>query len=362
MGKKLAILFLALTLLAGLATGYVVGGLQAYARYAQSNLSNQQHCGGQAPVRICVSTPPALFSAFYPAYVTTQTPLAHIDYSSGSPLTLAVSVDIAGFTQVQTHTVNATPDMQSIATTPPMLISALRKLTADYNTSLHVRVTDMQGRSYYVNDSPLLLHSRWLMQWTAANRLKIAAWVTPDDPLIAELIARARSHLQLQPPPAPDAMIGYSKASHQQVADQVDAIFDALRIDYKMHYVQASVPYNGPGDSGVATQNIKLPAEVLQQRSGMCIELTALLAAAVESIGLHSAIVIIPGHAFLGVAVTPDSQHFEYWDAVEVNNNVAGASANISTDAIYQQNVKQSTIVDRVVISDARRAGINAML
>jgi len=157
-------------------------------------------------------------------------------------------------------------------------------------------------------------------------------------------------------------MIGYDEATRKQVADQVDAIFDALRIDYQIQYVQASVPYGGLGDSNADTQNIKLPAEVLQQHSGMCVELTVLLASAVESIGLHAEIVIIPGHAFLGVSVTPDAQHFQYWDAVLVNNDVAGTSANVFTDGVYAQNVKQHAIVDTILIDNARKADIDPMV
>jgi len=144
------------------------------------------------------------------------------------------------------------------------------------------------------------------------------------------------------------------------VRDQVDAIFDALRLDYHMRYVTENVPYNGPGDSSAALENIKLPFEVLQQHSGMCIELTVLLASAVEKIGLHAEIVIIPGHAFLGVAVTPDDTQFQYWDGVQVNNQVAGDSANISTNQEYNANAKQ--IVDTILISAARQQGVGPMV
>jgi hypothetical protein len=90
----------------------------------------------------------------------------------------------------------------------------------------------------------------------------------------------------------------------------------------------------------------------------MCVELTALLASAVESIGLHAEIVIVPGHAFLGVAVKSDDSQFEYWDAVEVNNNVAGDSANLSTD-VYE---RTQHIVDTILIGNARTQGIGPML
>lgn len=364
MGKKLAVLFLTLTLLSGFSGWYIATGIRAYSRYQQSSIANQENCGGQSPIHICVPVPPAMFSAYYPYYVATHTPLFTINYSSSSPITLIVSANIVGFSQVEKHTVKATTNAQSISFTPlPLNSQALRKLTFEDNTWLHVSVTDSAGHVYYVNDSPLLLRSRWLMQWTAANRLQIAAWVTPDDPAVITLVKKAAAHLQLEPARTPGAMIGYDngRASTRAVRDQVDAIFDAMRLDYHIQYSQESVPYSGPGDTSVALQKIKLPAEVLQQGSGMCIELTALLASAVESIGLDAEIVIIPGHAFLGVAVTQKDTQFEYWDAVKVNDNVAGDSANLWTDDDeYRQNAKR--IVDTILISTARKADVGPML
>jgi hypothetical protein len=294
--------------------------------------------------------------------VATHVTLFVIEYSSSTPVTLLVNVDIPSFSQVQTRTVNASSTVQTVSFTPPLLSHILRNFTSEDNTSLHVWVTDTQGHTYYINDTPLLLHSRWLMQWAAANRLMIAAWVTPRDPAITELVAKATKYLPTEPAPAPKALVGYDQATRKQVADQVDAIFDAMRVDYQIQYVQASVPYGGPADSIPNTQIIKLPSEVLQQHSGMCVELTALLASAVESIGLDAEIVITPGHAFLGVAVTPDDRHFQYWDAVLVNNDVAGTSANIFTDGVYNQDVKQHSILDTIVIDDARKADIGPMV
>ena len=359
MGKKLAILLLTLTGLAGISGGYVVGGLQAYSRYQQT--VGQQRCGGQKPVHVCVQAPSEVFSAYYPFDLSTHTSLFSVTYSSSSPLTLLISVGIAGFTQVETHTVSASSTAQTTSFTPAPLDQAVRKQTSDLTTSLSVKVTDTRNTLYYLNDSPLLLHGHQLMQWVAANRLKIAAWVTPDDPAVVSLVTKAASHLSMQPAPAPTAMIGYlDHATPQAVRDQVDAIFDALRLDYHMRYVIENVPYSGPGDTSVALENIKLPSEVLQQHSGMCIELAALLASAVEKIGLHAEIVIIPGHAFLGVATTPDEKQFQYWDGVQVNNGVAGASANIYADQEYSTNARQ--IVDTILISTARQQGVGPMV
>ena len=362
MGKKVAILLLTMMVLMGLSGWYVVGGIQAYSRYQQSSIASQEHCGGQSPVHICVQSPLEIFSAYYPYYVATQSNVFIIHYSSSSPITLLMSVSIEGFSQPETHTVNATSNVQSISFRPLAMTQALRQLTVDTNTWLQVHITDAAGHVYYADDSPLLLRSRWLMQWIATNRLKIAAWVTPDDLAVITLDNKAKELLQSQQQPIPPAMIGYAngRASARAVQDQVDAIFDAMRLDYHIQYSQESVPYNGPGDTSVALQKIKLPSEVLQQGSGMCIELTVLLASAVERIGLHSEIVIIPGHAFLGVAVTQNNTLFEYWDPGKVSDNDAGDSANVWTDGEYMKNAKQ--IVDTIVISDARHQGVGPML
>jgi Transglutaminase-like superfamily len=361
MGKKVTILLLTMMVLTGLSGWYVVGGIQAYSRYQQSSIASQEHCGGQSPVHICVQSPSEVFSSYYPYYVAIQSNLFTVHYSSSSPITLVMSVSIVGFSLVEMHTVSATPNVQTISFRPLAINQALRQLTVDDNTWLHVHISDAAGHLYYDDDSPLLLHSRWLMQWIAANRLKIAAWVTPDDSAVMALDRKAQARLPFQPQPTPPAMIGYANgASARAVRDQVDAIFDTMRLNYQIQYSQASIPYGGPGDNSVSLQKIKLPTEVLQQHSGMCIELTVLLASAVERVGLHAEIVIIPGHAFLGVAVTPNNSHFEYWDAVQVNANVAGDSANLWTDNEYLQNEKQ--IVDTIVISDARHQGVNPML
>ena len=238
MRKKLVVLVLILVVLLSLASGYVVSGLNAYARYQQSSIASQEHCGGQAPVHICVKAPLDLFSAYYPSYLANHTTLLNVDYSSSDPLTLLISVSIQGFSQVETHTLSATEKTQTTGFIPPLLNSqVLRRWTAESNALVHVHVTDTAGHEYYLNDSPLLVHSRWLMQWVASNRLRIAAWVTPTDPAVAQLVTNAANHLAIQPTPAPEAMIGYAKASQRAVRDQVDAIFDALRLEYHIRYV-----------------------------------------------------------------------------------------------------------------------------
>ena len=147
MGKKVTILLLTMMVLIGLSGWYVVGGIQAYSRYQQSSIASQEHCGGQSPVHICVQSPSQIFSAYYPYYVATMSNVFIIRYSSSSPITLVMSVSIQGFSQAETHTVNATPDVKSISFRPLAMNQALQRLTVDNSTWLQVRITEI-GRAH----------------------------------------------------------------------------------------------------------------------------------------------------------------------------------------------------------------------
>ncbi len=364
MNKKVILLTLVVLGLAVLSSVYVVDGTQAYSRFQRANIAKQKQCGTSAPVTICVLVPKAVFSAYYPSYLAAQPQktLFTVEYSSKTPIALFIHVTIDEFSQTQSKSVSATARVQSKDFLPPLLKQGqvLDTLTNDVNMALHVQVTDASKHLYYDDDVPFALHSRLLMQWTHENRLMIAAWVTPGDSAIQALVQKAQDYLPNQLAPAPAGMIGYKGATVQQVRDEVDALYDALRLSYTIKYVQESVPYTGANESS-AVENIKLPKEILRQRSGMCIELTTLLASAVESIGLHPEIVIVPGHAFLGVAMTEDNTNFQYWDAVDLNNNIGADSANVATNTSYMNYKAQHAIVDTVVISDARAAGIGPM-
>jgi hypothetical protein len=361
MGKKLILLSSILIVLLVFSGVYVIGGTQAYMRYQQANIENQKHCADQAPVHVCIDTPSGIFSAFYPSYLATHYPLFTVEYSSSKPMDLFVSVTITGFSQTQTRLAHASFVLQRLNFVPPMLNQGqvLRNLTNEVSTMLHVVVMDSNKHLYYLNDIPLLLHSRWLMLWTRANSERIAAWVTPNDKAVGDLVTKASNYLSNQQQPVPPALVGYNQATPQQVIDQVDAIYDALL--GHMHYVQATIPYTDDDNDIDATEQIKLPFEVLQQQSGMCIELTVLLASAAERIGLHTEIIIIPGHAFLGVATTANNKQFAYWDAVDLNADIAGDSANIAADKVYTDSLQHHKIIAIIAISQARADGIGPM-
>ena len=131
----------------------------------------------------------------------------------------------------------------------------------------------------------------------------MASMVTPNDPSVEALIRTAADYT--------DSGImwsGYGDAQLDEdggVWERLEAIWKAEE-DYNLTYVSTMVSF-APG----SVQRIRLPAEVLEQSSGNCIELAVLFASAVEALSLEPAIVGIPGHAYL--AVRTDDQNAQYY-------------------------------------------------
>jgi hypothetical protein len=92
----------------------------------------------------------------------------------------------------------------------------------------------------------------------------------------------------------------------------------------------------------------------------MCLETTAILASAVEHLGMRPFIIIIPGHAFLGVALSADvGAPIEYWETSDLNDGVSGQQANIHGQNEYLTARSGGHILGVVDIQYERQQGID---
>jgi hypothetical protein len=188
----------------------------------------------------------------------------------------------------------------------------------------------------------------------------LAGWVTPQADVVRDLVGRAAHWLEEHPSTYTGlaALHGYDTghAPPAQIRNQVDVLFDTLQFVYHLRYAQDNVPYNHD-----ATQNIQLPQDILTSAvpTGMCVETTAILASAVERLGMRPYIVIIPGHAFLGVALNvAATAPIEYWETSDLNGGVIGSQANVHGDAEYIENLAQRQVLQVIDIGAEREHGI----
>lgn len=362
MRKRFLRLIIAFIVLTGGSASYVLVGAHLYQRYHLAYANYRFAPTGSCGAQIAWSPPTLVYSGLY----TNQNELVNIRFRSPSPQTLRITVGVPRFTLDQTLQVQAAPGFQSVAFKPPLAdASVLDTLlsTGDQHADIHLRVTNGSG-TVCDTTAPVELKSRQWMLWQDAthgtNAPLLAGWVTPQAPAVAELVGRASDWLQQHPASysGTDALRGYDagRASSRDVRNQINALFDTLQNVYHVHYAQDNVVYSGD-------QRIQLPSDILSDSSpaGMCVETTVLLASAVERLGMRPYLILVPGHAFLGVATGLDSTaSVEYWETSDLNGGVTGSQANLHGDTEYAQASQQGgiTVID---VQFERHQGVEPM-
>ena len=361
-GGRIGLLVLGALLLVG-AMGYVGGGLWLYHRYQLASGNYQVDPAAACGVQITWNPPSDIYTAFY----ANQPSLLDVRYSSTAPQTLQFTVSIAQLTQAQTVAVHGGPTFQMQTFKPPLLGSGvLDALVGPQYRDSQLLMSIRSGSNHECQLSHAVrLHSRQTMLWTSPTGADLsrylAGWVTPQSAVINALVYSAGNRLSHDPTAytAATAMYGYNdgQASAQAVIDQVNAIFDTLQYDpqYQVHYAgEISTQQD-------STEIIRLPADVLgtPSHTAMCVETTAIMASAAERIGLRPYIIIVPHHAFLGVALGPTpSAPLAYWETSDLNGGVNGDQANIHGDSEYNQKQQQGQILRVIDIEQQRQQGI----
>jgi hypothetical protein len=149
----------------------------------------------------------------------------------------------------------------------------------------------------------------------------IAVFVTPQSRGVADLLVKAkewatsdvdegysRYNLERSLPGYSSDQLPYSDTKNRTTL-QVKAIYNALKYDYNLSYIDAPVAF-GMGES----QRVSTPDESLSSGNANCIDGAVLFASALERIGIRPYIIISPDHAY--VAWDTDSAGTEK-DALE---------------------------------------------
>lgn len=114
----------------------------------------------------------------------------------------------------------------------------------------------------------------------------LAAWVLPNHPALVPILREASKRM-------PDgALAGYQE--REAVPLLVKAVYEALQAS-GVTYISPPASFEEQG------QKVRTPDQVVSGGMGTCIDLTVVLAALLEQVGLHPLLVVISGHAFPGV-------------------------------------------------------------
>lgn len=134
---------------------------------------------------------------------------------------------------------------------------------------------------------------------------KVAAFVTPKDPVVLKYAKRVV------------AMVN-DRASLTLNKNLLLAmrIFEAMRISGLVYVIDPSTPYQEYSKTGGAVDFLQFPRHTLEYGAGDCDDLSILFNSLLESIGIKTAFITVPGHIFtaFNIGMPPDraSRYFSH--------------------------------------------------
>ncbi len=154
---------------------------------------------------------------------------------------------------------------------------------------------EVAGKAYsneYVQT--LRMHDRNALTWT--DDRKAAAFVTMKDPTVLKFSKNVAGAIK-------------DRASKNIASNLLAAmaIHEALNL-YGMNYViDPSTPYKEFSEKKMSLDYLQFPLQSLEYKAGDCDDLSILFCALLESIGIETAFITVPGHIYAAVAldITP---------------------------------------------------------
>lgn len=215
-----------------------------------------------------------------------------------------------------------------------------------------VNITDLAGNPVYSTTVPIRMRAVEDMFWGKGFKYAqfIASWVTPHDARVESVLSRAKELMPGRRLP------GYEewKDDAGQVREtrlQAEAIYNALQ-KQKLSYVKSSLTFGANTD---ISERVRTPRESIRASSANCIDAAVLFASAFENLGMEPVIVLVPGHAYVGVKAAENSAKYIYLD-VALTGRVPFDRAMSSAERGLAR--LQPSEITTIGITDARRAGI----
>ena len=116
----------------------------------------------------------------------------------------------------------------------------------------------------------------------------LAAWVSRDDMVVKHFAALANKR-------AGGVGAGTDKASTIRV---LRAIYELMQVNNFTYQHPPTAADQSVSFDVQQVQNVKFPRDVIRDRSGTCIDLAILYAAAANNLGIPSYLAVVPGHCF----------------------------------------------------------------
>lgn len=268
---------------------------------------------------------------------------------------IKTEVEVSGITKHETQIINLKPESKIYYLEPDITEEGYRSLVDSKKANLSLKISlledDSKEKVLLEENKEVFFYSKndiiWVEENGADNVKYAARWIDKDKEEIKGLVRKAADHMK-ELGGGDSAMVGM-QGNREELKRQMEAIFLAMAKDYQIRYIMAPFSY----DSNAA-QKIKTPEEVVRTKSGLCIELSLLMAAALENIGLNPVVVVTEDHAWAGIEMSPKSDDFIFIETTVLEKKPGEAVV------IAQQNwkaIKKSGFYKVLKINELRAEG-----
>ena len=263
----------------------------------------------------------------------------------------------------------------SCAQLPTFFTDRIRRVTEINRASVNVEVQDLDEKTEVHRTMPIWLLARSTAPlkvkdpasgtWKDLTRY-LGAFVTPNAPSIMSYL---RTALDKQPNKrlvgyqvGPEKVAAGSQTDPDEVTSQVKAVFDALK-ESGVAYINSIIDFT-PEAGSANSQRVRVPRESLRDRSANCIDGTVLVASLLEAISLNPAIVVVPGHAFVGWETWRNNNDWRYLETTMIDTgSFEDACQQAEGTAQQWQAIDQgaNTMFKRWSLRDLRAMGITPL-
>lgn len=268
---------------------------------------------------------------------------------------LKAEVGAEGIISRYSETFNIRPESKIYYLSPDISEEGYRNLADSKKVPLNIKISliDDEGKETKILEKTeeIFFYARndiiWRENNGRSNINSVVRLVNKDRPEVEELVRKAADHMKALGG-SDNAMVGM-QGDQAEIKRQMEAIFLAMAKDYKIRYVMAPFSYDNS-----SVQKIKTPEEVMQTKSGLCIELAILMASALENIGLNPVIVLTADHAWAGIELGARTGEYVFIETTALEESPAKA---VSIGQSNWKEAEKSGLDQLIKINELRAEG-----
>lgn len=251
---------------------------------------------------------------------------------------ILIEAEIPGFTQTYKESFNLNSAYKAIYIKPPVLTGDLN-LSASKDAQIKVTVSEKDGTLIEAKTFPVTIKSRNDFEWYSdeyglATKDNILCFLKPEAVTVSQLKRQAIDEISNMTGGNMESFVGYQNTrwdnhyvgTYIQTAGIMRALYES-GVRYNMD------PFSLSGSN----QHILFPDEVLQQKSGLCIETSLVVASALQSANMHAFLIFPPGHAQVAV---------EVWNGSGNNTDGTGQYFLIETTALSSDSNNREIFIE----------------